>query len=153
MRFTGNIDAKVDAKGRLFLPAAFRKILQTSGEEGLIMRRDVFQDCLVLYPESVWNKQIDAITSRTNMFDRKGRDLLRKFVADAESISLDSNGRFLISKRYLRAAGIEQDVRFIGVDNTIEIWPKEAAEKLLKNDEDFAGDLESLMAFNEKEQM
>lgn len=53
MRFTGNIDAKTDAKGRVFLPAAFRKVLQGSGEEGLILRRDVFQRCLVLYPETV----------------------------------------------------------------------------------------------------
>ena len=50
MRFLGNIEAKTDAKGRAFLPASFRKILQVSGEENLVLRKDVFQPCLVVYP-------------------------------------------------------------------------------------------------------
>ena len=38
MRFLGNIEAKTDAKGRVFLPAVFRKQLQTAGEEQLVLR-------------------------------------------------------------------------------------------------------------------
>ena len=37
MRFLGHIEAKADTKGRVFLPAAFRKVLQASGEESLVM--------------------------------------------------------------------------------------------------------------------
>lgn len=55
MRFLGNSEAKTDAKGRVFFPAVFRKQLQTAAEECLILRKDTYQDCLVLYPESVWN--------------------------------------------------------------------------------------------------
>lgn len=145
MRFTGNIDAKADVKGRLFLPAVFRKVLQTAGEDSLILRQDVFQHCLVLYPLSVWNEQVDALAARTSMFDRHGRELLRRFVAGAEAVSLDSNGRFLVPKRYLIQTGIAQDVRFIGVDNTIEIWSREAAEGLLAETPDFGDSLEMLM--------
>ena len=61
MRFLGNIEAKIDSKGRVFLPAAFRKELQSAGEESLVVRKDVFQPCLVLYPESVWNRQMDIL--------------------------------------------------------------------------------------------
>ena len=53
MRFLGNIEAKVDEKGRVFLPSAFRKVLDTAAEDGLVLRKDVFQPCLVLYPESI----------------------------------------------------------------------------------------------------
>ena len=35
-------------------PATFRKQLQAASEERLVLRKDVYQDCLVLYPESVW---------------------------------------------------------------------------------------------------
>ena len=42
MRFLGNIDAKTDTKGRAFLPATFRKVLNASGEESLILRKDIF---------------------------------------------------------------------------------------------------------------
>lgn len=146
MRFTGNIDAKTDAKGRLFLPAVFRKILQANGEDTLILRRDVFQACLVLYPESVWNQVVDTITARTGKFDRMGREMLRRFVADAEAVTLDGNGRFLVPRRYLKLANIDSDVRFIGMDDTIEIWNQRTADSLLDlPDEEWAEQLETLM--------
>lgn len=145
MRFTGNYDAKADSKGRVFLPAAFRKILVTSGEEGLVLRRDVFQQCLVLYPHSIWDKMVDTITERTNPFDRKGRENLRRFVAASESVSLDGDGRILIPKRYLDTANINAEVRFIGMDNTIEIWNRQSAEDMLTNEDEFANSLEEMM--------
>ncbi len=145
MRFTGNIDAKVDEKGRVFVPSSFRKILQREESQGLIMRRDIFQRCLVLFPQEVWNEQVNAITARTNMFDRQGRDALRRFVAGAESITLDSGGRMLIPRRYLEETGIVNEVRFIGVDNTIEIWSRQAADALLSEPDELADALENLM--------
>lgn len=145
MRFTGSTDAKVDEKGRVFVPSNFRKILQKEEVDGLILRRDIFQRCLVLFPINVWDAQVDTITARTNMFSREGRDALRKFVAGAENVSMDSGGRILLPKRLLEEAGIKNDVRFIGVDNTIEIWNKHAAEELL-NDYDILGNtLETMM--------
>ncbi len=145
MRFTGNFDAKTDSKGRVFLPAAFRKILLTSNEEGLVLRRDIFQHCLVLYPLSEWNKMVDFITERTNPFDRKGRDNLRRFLASSETVSLDSDGRILISRKNLDTANITAEVRFIGMDRTIEIWNRKDAEDLLLNEDEFANDIEAMM--------
>ena len=82
MRFLGNIEAKVDAKGRVFLPAAFRKVMQSSGEEQVVVRKDVFQDCLVIYPESVWNEQVDALRSRLNRWNKQHQQIYRQFVSD-----------------------------------------------------------------------
>jgi MraZ protein len=48
MRFIGDFPAKTDAKGRVFLPSAFRKVLESAGENRLILRTDLFQRCLVL---------------------------------------------------------------------------------------------------------
>ena len=69
MRFLGNTEAKTDAKGRVFLPAAFRKMLQASGEESLVLCKDLHQPCLVLYPESVWNEQMDALRNRLSRWN------------------------------------------------------------------------------------
>lgn len=145
MRFTGNIDAKMDEKGRVFLPAVFRKMLQKEGIDGLVLRRDIFQKCLVLFPESVWNSRVDAITERTSPFDSRGRAALRGFVAGADNISIDGNGRILIPRRYLEAAGITGEVRFLGVDDTIEIWNREAADSLLEHPASLGDDIEELM--------
>ena len=137
MRFIGNIEAKVDAKGRAFLPAAFRKVLQESGEESLVLRKDIFEPCLVLYPESAWNRQLDMLRQKLNRWDGKKQAMFRQFVIDAELITLDSNGRMLIPKRHLKLAEIEQDVRFIGMDDTIEIWSTKNTEQPFINPEDF----------------
>ena len=99
MRFLGNIEAKIDAKGRVFLPSVFRKVLQASGEENMVLRKDVFQSCLVLYPESVWNEQMDALRQRLSRWNAAHQQIFRQFVHDLEILTLDGNGRFLIPKR------------------------------------------------------
>lgn len=150
MRFLGNIEAKADAKGRAFLPATFRKVLQTGDEERLVLRKDVFQTCLVLYPESVWNEQMDSMRQRLNRWNKTQQQVFRQFVSDVELVSLDGNGRFLIPKRFQRMANIEQEIRFIGMGDTIEIWSNSEAEQQKMSAEDFGNALEELMTDNDK---
>ena len=145
MRFLGNIEAKTDTKGRAFLPAAFRKVLQMNSEERLVLRKDVFQPCLVLYPESVWNEQMDQMRARLNRWNRQHQQVFRQFVSEVELLTLDGNGRFLIPKRYQRMAEIEQDIKFVGMGDTIEIWSNAKAEQSQMNPEEFGKALEELM--------
>lgn len=145
MRFLGNIEAKTDAKGRVFLPATFRKVLQTEGVEQLVMRKDVHEKCLVLYPECVWNEQMDMMRSRLNRWNRHQQQIFRQFVSDVELVTLDGNGRFLISRRWQEMTGIDQAVRFIGVGDTIEIWAVKEAEEPFVDADTFGKALEELM--------
>ena len=145
MRFLGNIEAKTDAKGRAFLPAVFRKVLQASGEETLVLRKDVFQSCLVLYPESVWNARLDMLKQQLRPWKPAHQQIFRQFVSEAEVVTLDGNGRFLISKRLQRAADITQDIQFIGMDDTIELWAPQNLQKTLRTDEDFGQEFEKIM--------
>ena len=145
MRFLGNIEAKTDTKGRAFLPAVFRKVLQTSGEENLVLRKDVFQKCLVLYPESVWNARLDLLKNQLRPWKQAHQQMFRQFVSEAEVVSLDGNGRFLISKRLQKIAEIEQDIQFIGMDDTIEIWSPQNLEQTLRSEEEFGEEFERIM--------
>lgn len=145
MRFLGNIEAKADAKGRVFLPSVFRKVLQASGEENLVLRRDVFQKCLVLYPESVWNAQMDELRSRLSRWNAAHQQIFRQFVSDVEMLTLDGNGRFLLPKRYMQMAEIEQSVKFIGMGDTIEIWSTTLTEKPFLEADEFGAALEDIM--------
>ena len=145
MRFLGNIVAKIDAKGRVFLPAVFRKVLQASGEENLVLRRNVFQSCLVLYPESVWNERLDMLKQQLRPWKPTHQQMFRQFVSEAEVVTLDGNGRFLISRRLQRAAGISQDIQFIGMDDTIELWSPQDLQQTLKPDEEFGMEFEKIM--------
>lgn len=145
IQFLGNIEAKTDAKGRVFIPASFRKQLQAASEERLVLRKDVFQDCLVLYPESIWFETQNQLRQRLNKWNAKHQQVFRQFVSDAEMMTPDGNGRILLSKRYLQMAGIQNDVRFIGVDNTIEIWAKERAEQPFMDSEEFSEALQGIL--------
>ena len=145
MRFIGNIEAKSDSKGRVFLPACFRRALQQAGNSKLMMRKDIFQECLVLYPEESWNTQLDALRSRLDRWNARHQMIFRQFVADVEEINIDSNGRILIPKRYMKMAGIEQEVRFIGMDDTIEIWAKEKLEQPFMDAATFGAEIEKIM--------
>jgi MraZ protein len=149
MRFLGNIEAKTDVKGRAFLPAAFRKVLQAGGEERLVLRKDVFQPCLVLYPESVWNEQMDQMRARLNRWNRQHQQVFRQFVSEVELLTLDGNGRFLIPKRYQQMAEIEQNIKFVGMGDTIEIWSNQKAREQQMKPEDFEMALEELMGNEE----
>ena len=145
MRFLGNIEAKTDAKGRAFLPAVFRKVLQASGEECLVLRKDVFQKCLVLYPESVWNERLDLLKTQLKPWKQAHQQIFRQIVSEAEVVALDGNGRFLISKRLQKIAEIDQDIQFIGMDNTIEIWSPENLQNTFKPEEEFGIEFENIM--------
>jgi len=150
MRFLGNIEAKTDSKGRAFLPAIFRKVLQVGGDERLVLRKDVFQPCLVIYPESVWNEQMDALRSRLNRWNKQQQQVFRQFVSEVELLTLDGNGRFLIPKRYLRMADIIQNIKFIGMGDTIEIWSNQKVEEQQMKPDEFGQALEELMNEEEK---
>ena len=145
MRFLGNIEAKTDMKGRAFLPAVFRKVLQASGSESLVLRKDIFQNCLVLYPENVWNEQMDMLRGKLNRYNAQHQKIFREFVSEVEMVSLDGNGRFLIPKRYLQMACIVQNIKFIGMGDTIEIWSNEKIEESRMDSEEFGQALESIM--------
>lgn len=148
MQFLGNIEAKTDAKGRVFIPAIFRKLLQAAGEERLVLRKDVFQDCLVLYPESVWFSTQNLLRQRLNPWNARQQAVFRQFVSDAEVVVPDGNGRILIPRRYLQLAGIGGEVRFIGMDQTIEIWAREKAEQPFMDPQDFGNALQEVLGGN-----
>ena len=142
MLFIGDYTAKTDAKGRVFLPAAFRRALIAEGEQTLVLRRDVFQKCLVIYPMAVWNSYLENLRSRLNPWNSKDQMMLRQFVADAEQIELDSQGRLLISKNKLQYASINADVRFLAMVDRIEIWSKTGYEEMMEQNTSLGTDIE-----------
>jgi MraZ protein len=146
MRFLGNIVAKLDAKNRVFIPAAFRKqLLQDEGRK-LYLRKDVFQKCITVYTLDVWEEELLNLRASLNRWEPEQQELYRQFMIDAEEVVPDSSGRILISKQLLSLVGIESEVRFLGMDNTLEIWPKEALEKPRVEPEVFGQKMRELLS-------
>lgn len=144
VRFTGIINAKLDDKGRVFLPSDFRKQLGNA-EVQLVLKRDIHQPCLVVYPYAVWEKDVDELRSRLNRWQKHDAMILRQFLADAEVFSLDKGGRFILPRRLVEICGIGRSVSFVGVDDRIEIWAEEAVKQNFMSDADLSQSLEKIM--------
>ncbi|MDR1678174.1 MAG: division/cell wall cluster transcriptional repressor MraZ [Prevotellaceae bacterium] len=143
--FFGKIEARLDAKGRVFVPAAFRRLLGVGEHLSVVLRKDFYEDCLVIYPKTSWEALLADVRSKLNPYKREHNALLRNLVAEAEELELDSQGRMLLQKRFLQHIGSESDVIFVGEIDKITLWAKTKHEKNALSSVDFAEQLGGVM--------
>jgi len=148
--FLGNIDAKKDVKGRVFVPALFRKILQSSGEERLILRKDVYKNCLILYPETVWKEKLNKLQEQLDEWDEEQQEIFRQLSLDVEILEIDSSGRILIPRRFLEWANISNTIRFLGMNMNIELWNPDLLVKTLLSAENMKDGVKKFLARKNK---
>jgi MraZ protein len=146
--FIGDYPCKVDVKGRIILPAAFKKQMPVGAEDSFVARKDIFENCLILYSVEDWNNQLERIRKRMNPYNREHNMFLRNFFKGTAELSLDNNNRFLVPKRLMELIGASRDVVLAGQDGRIEIWAAEAYEKIDMPAEDFADLAEKLLGGN-----
>lgn len=141
----GTYECRVDAKGRLTLPSGLKKQLLGLVNEGFVLKRSVFHNCLELYPMSEWNNEIAGV-NKLNRFVKKNNDFIRVFMAGVKMLDMDASGRLQISKDLIKFSGIKKEVVLSSSVNRIEIWDKESYEKVINNpDIDFAELAEEVM--------
>ncbi len=143
--FIGDYTCKVDVKGRIILPMAFKKQMPAGAPDHFVVRKDIFENCLVLYAIDDWNKQLEKIRKRINPYNREHNMFLRNFFKGTAELSLDNNNRMLIPKRLLDLISAERDVVLAGQDGRIEIWSASVYETIEMPAEDFANLAEKLM--------
>lgn len=143
--FIGEFLCKIDIKGRLVLPSAFKKQLAPAAEERFVVKKDIFEKCLVLYPMDEWERQNELIRSKLNPYNKEHNQFLRGFFKGAAELQLDANNRLLIPKRLLDLIGADSDIYLIGQDSKIEIWSKDAYETFGIADDAFADLAQSIL--------
>lgn len=143
--FIGNIDARLDEKGRIFIPAAYRKVLAEYDSRRVVLRRDPDNECLVFYPEEVWNKKVQELQDTLDEWDPDDMMLLMQFTSDAEWLEPDNQGRVLLQKRNLEQTGADQDVVFVGMLNKFALWSRQRFEEKRMPQKDFAAALRQKM--------
>ena len=146
----GTYECKIDVKGRLLIPSAFKKQLATVIPKGFVLKRAVFQNCLELYPLEQWEELIKKVNS-LNRFKKKNNDFIRRFTAGVKFIELDSNGRLLIPRDLIEFSNINREVTLSTSVNIIEIWDKSSYEKAIADSrDDFAQLAEEVMGGDEE---
>ncbi|WP_309608735.1 division/cell wall cluster transcriptional repressor MraZ [Flavobacterium sp.] len=141
----GTYECKVDSKGRLMLPNPLKKQLNASLQEGFVLKRSVFQQCLELYPMQEWNLMMQKI-NKLNRFVKKNNDFIRRFTAGVRVIEIDATGRILVPKDLAVFASVSKDIVLSSAVNIIEIWDKDLYEKAIDGSVgDFADLAEEVM--------
>jgi MraZ protein len=144
--FIGKYEAKADVKGRVFIPSAYRKLLPEADRERLVLRRDTDNDCLIVYPVSVWNEKVSRLKSVLDEWNPDDQLLLMQFVSEAEWLDIDSQGRVLIARRHLQEIGVESsDMLFVGMIDRFALWGKPNYEKAGLSRQQVAGLLKDKM--------
>lgn len=137
--FIGEYECKLDVKGRLIIPVSLKKQLSPDANESFVVNRG-FESHLNLFPSNEW-KMISSRISRLNLFVKRNRDFIRKFNNGATELNMDLNSRILIPKSLLDFAGIDKDVVLFAYSNRIEVWAKDAYEKMLGEESGSFSDL------------
>jgi len=130
--FTSEYEGKLDAKGRIVLPARIKAQLPESGGQELVIRKG-FEPCLIIYPMVEFKKVFSKISGLSE-FNEEYRKLQRNFFSGTFTVELDSNGRFLIPKNMMAAAQLEKDCVLVGMGNKVEIWNPSVYEKHMISD-------------------
>jgi len=144
----GEYECKVDSKGRFLMPSGLRKQLPEDQQSEFVINKGLGK-CLVLYPMSVWERELAKIQSR-NQYVKKNRDFTRWFMQGATQVGVDGNGRILIPKRLMNYANVQKDIVLASQIDKVEIWDQEAYEHWMDESEtDFAQLAEEVMGDNE----
>ena len=118
--FRGNAPARIDDKGRLKVPTAFRNLLESKYGRELFLT-SLTGEYVRIYPMPVWleNEQKLAAVPSTNPAKLRYLDRVNYYGQVGE---LDSQGRVLIPVRLREAATMSGDVDVLGLYNYLDVW-------------------------------
>mgnify|MGYP006079193679 FL=1 len=128
----GTYECKSDAKGRIMLPSALKKQLSPVMQDGFVIKRSVFNNCLEMYPMKEWNTMA-AQVNQLNRFIKKNIDFIRSYMSGLKIVEADGNGRILIPKNLIVFAEIDKEIVLTASVNVIEIWDKQQYEDTIKS--------------------
>jgi MraZ protein len=143
--FIGEFICKLDNKGRILLPAALKRQMKDDIQDRFIIKKDIFEKCLILYPMQEWEKQNARIERTINPYNRDHNKFVRGFFKNTYEVILDANNRLLIPKRLLNEIGADRELMLAGQSVKIEIWPVDTYSKVESGDSNFAALAEKIM--------
>jgi len=120
--FTGTYNATIDDKGRIVLPSAFKKEMGDMALESLVVERNLFKECLDIYPERFWKDRVVAFKSTLDPFDEEDDAFLQFFYENFIKVGMAANGRINIPSDYLDYGKLRRSVRLIGMGRSIRVW-------------------------------
>jgi len=118
--FNGEYECKLDAKGRLLLPAKVKAKLPECSRHEVVLSQG-YERCLIIYTMEEYQRMFEEFSS-LSQFSLEQRKLQRNFFRGSLEVELDNMGRFLIPKRMMQYARLSREVIVAGSGKVLEIW-------------------------------
>ena len=120
--FTGSSTHKVDAKGRVSLPADFRKVLDALGSGHIVVLPQMYSpDAHVVLSQAGYEKVVEQFESM-ELDHSDSEALALRIVTDARQIPVDDSGRIVLSKDLRDLIGLNGEAQFVGGGSSFQIW-------------------------------
>ena len=126
--FLSNYANKIDKKGRVSVPANFRSYLNSLGYNGFISYPSFNHPSLEACSQERIEKLSNAIDS-LNPFEEKRDYFATSILSESENLQFDTEGRVSLSARLLNHANIKNNVLFVGLGKTFQIWEPKNFQK------------------------
>lgn len=120
--FIGDYTCKADSKCRVVVPSSFRKVMVASQQSLFVLRKNVFEKCIDMYPKDEWEKMMDSLHAKLNRFNAKHVAFLREFCRGTQEVEMDAGGRVLLPRKMLDEVGIQKEMVLAAQDTLIQVW-------------------------------
>jgi MraZ protein len=133
-QFFGTYQNKLDAKGRVSIPAQFRTLLkaQSTGGSGstipFILRPSHLYSCIEAWPQKAFETLAESLNDLED-FSEDQIDLATAICADAFPAETDREGRIVLPADLAAHAGVTDAVAFVGVGKVFQLWEPNAAAR------------------------
>lgn len=127
MLFLSTFENKIDAKGRVSVPATFRATLIPSQFSGVILYPSFTAGCIEGVPFERM-QQLSESTDNLDLFSEQSENLASLLFASSREAPFDSAGRISIPPELLKSAGITDKALFVGKGKTFQIWERKNFE-------------------------
>jgi len=130
IRFSARYNALIDDKGRVVLPAPFKKAMGELSLQPLVIEKDIYKNCLNIFPMQFWNERLSNIEKQLNQFNESDDDLLADLYENFTTVTMAPNGRINIPEDFMDYAGIVREVVFVGKGQSITVWNEQKYQEV-----------------------
>jgi MraZ protein len=120
-RFVSNFTNRLDAKGRVSIPAPFRGVLTRDGHEGLYVHPALDAPALDAGGNALL-QEIDAFLSTRPAYSEEREQFSIALLGTSEILKLDGEGRVSLTESVKAHAGIADAVTFVGLGHKFQMW-------------------------------
>jgi len=135
--FVSKYSATVDGKGRIVLPAPFKKELGDAPDPVLVVEKSVNEACLNIYPYKVWQEMVDGWSAKLNNNNLQQSKFLSRYFEEIVTLTMAENGRLNIPDKMLVHAGIVKEAIFTGQGKLMKLWEPSRHEASRLSDEEY----------------